>query len=163
MENNYRIFRENTLRTLERMDSESVDPIIIDPPYGMGYQSNHRKKKLPAIRGDKGEHWKRTMRKSYRELYRILKDGGALYSFCHDESEPRFRRWIGKHFKIKNSITWVKNNWGSGDLPGAYAKQTERIIFATKGRHILNGRRDPDIVFCRRKVGSWIQHLSLQR
>lgn len=155
MKNNYWIFKENTIRTLERMESESVDLIIIDPPYGIDYQSNHRKNKLPRIRCDKGEHFKRTMRRVYRELYRVLKNGGALYSFCNDVSEADFRRWIGKHFKIKNSLLWVKNGRTGGDIYGAYAKQTERILFAHKGRHILNDGRDTDVLHCNRVASRW--------
>ena len=50
-------------------------------------------------------------------------------------------------------MIWVKNNWTAGDLKGAYAKQTEFIIYAVKGRHILNGKRDSDVLHYNRVVG----------
>lgn len=40
------------------------------------------------------------------------------------------------------------------DLKGAYAKQTEFILYAVKGRHILNGRRDSDVLYYNRVVGN---------
>ena len=58
-----------------------------------------------------------------------------------------------EYFKLKNILIWVKNNWSAGDLKGAYAKSTEFIIYACKGRHILNGRRDTDVLYYDRVVG----------
>ena len=41
-------------------------------------------------------------------------------------------------FKLKNILVWDIGNWSAGDLKGAYGKRTEFIIYAVKGRHILN-------------------------
>lgn len=79
--------------------------------------------------------------------------GGAFYCFCNCDNVEFFKTEIIKHFKFKNILIWVKNNWTAGDLKGAYAKQTEYIIYAVKGRHILNGRRDSDVLFYPRVAG----------
>ena len=49
-------------------------------------------------------------------------------------------------FTIKNILIWEKNNTSMGDLKGDYAPKYEMILFATKGRRLLNGGRDPNIV-----------------
>ena len=55
-------------------------------------------------------------------------------------------------------MIWIKNNWRAGDLKGAYAKQTEFILFANKGRHLLNGARDTDTLYYNRVVGNMQLH-----
>lgn len=63
-----------------------------------------------------------------------------------------------KYFKIKNIIVWVKNNWTAGDLKGAYAHQYEFLIYATKGRALLNGKRLSDVWNFPRVVGKEQKH-----
>lgn len=45
-----------------------------------------------------------------------------------------------------------------GDLKGAYQKSAEFIIFATKGRHILNGKRDKDVLHFKRVPSNQLVH-----
>lgn len=79
--------------------------------------------------------------------------GGAIYMFCNSNHVEIFKQELQKYFQIKNILIWVKNNWSAGDLKGAYAKQTEFIIYAVKGRHLLNGRRDSDVLKYDRVAG----------
>ena len=55
-------------------------------------------------------------------------------------------RPLKKKFKIKNILIWEKNNTSMGDLKGSYAPKYEMIIFAHKGRKLLNGFRYADII-----------------
>ena len=73
--------------------------------------------------------------------------------FCNSNNVEIFKSELQKYFKIKNILIWIKNNWTAGDLKGAYAKQTEFIIYAVKGRHLLNGRRDSDVLKYNRVSG----------
>jgi DNA modification methylase len=45
----------------------------------------------------------------------------------------------------KNMIVWKKNNWSMGDLSGSFAGQHELILFASKGKPKIIGKRDTDI------------------
>lgn len=83
---------------------------------------------------------------------------GGLYMFCNSNHIDFFKQEIEKHFKVKNILIWIKNNWSAGDLKGAYAKSTEFIIFAVKGRHLLNGGRDTDTLYYDRVVGNMQLH-----
>ena len=78
--------------------------------------------------------------------------------FCNANHIGYFKQQIEQHFKLKNILIWIKNNWSAGDLKGAYAKQTEFILFASKGRHLLNGARDTDILYYDRVVGNMQLH-----
>jgi len=37
------IFCGDSVQMLELLDSDSIDAVVTDPPYGMNFQSNHAK------------------------------------------------------------------------------------------------------------------------
>ena len=117
-----------------------VDLIITDPPYGINYKTNHRKDKnhdfCSTIENDEDTE---ISRKALPLLYKLLKDGGAMYLFTQDSVLAETLNLVEEYgFKLKNILVWDKGNWSAGDLKGAYGKRTEFIIYAVKGRHILN-------------------------
>lgn len=151
-----KLINDDCLNVLEKMvsENETVDLIIIDPPYLMNYKTNHRKNKQhdfckPILNDDNPK----LLEETFKLCFDVLKDKGAFYCFCNSNQVDFFKREIEKHFKFKNILIWVKNNWTAGDLKGAYAKQTEFIIYAVKGRHILNGKRDVDVLYFNRVSG----------
>ena len=42
-------------------------------------------------------------------------------------------------------IIWKKNNWSMGDLSGSFAGQHEILLFASKGKNKIIGKRDSDV------------------
>lgn len=54
---------------------------------------------------------------------------------------------------VKSVIVWDKKAHGMGDLKGSFAPRYEVIIFATKGRFELPGKRPDDLIACA-KVGN---------
>ena len=54
---------------------------------------------------------------------------------------------------VKSVIVWDKKAHGMGDLKGSFAPRHEVIIFATKGRFELPGKRPDDLIACA-KVGN---------
>ena len=150
------LYNDDCVNVLKEMkkDNIQVDMILIDPPYLMNYKTNHRKDKnhdfCSPILYDNNPL---ILQETFKLCYDVLKDGGAFYCFCNSNHIEFFKTEIQKHFKFKNVLIWVKNNWTAGDLKGSYAKQTEFIVFASKGRHILNGRRDTDVLYFDRIAG----------
>lgn len=136
-----RIYQRDCIEGMRMIPDGSVDLIIADPPYGMKYRSNFRKDKFDAITndGDVSSDW-------IAEAYRTLKDGNAMY--CYTRWDV-FHEWreaiIDAGFTIKNVVVWFKKGGGLGDLKGAYMFNHEFIIYAVKGRHILNGKRTNDV------------------
>lgn len=140
-------------------DGVKVDMILTDPPYLMNYKTGYRKDKShdfckPIANDNNFELIKEIM----PLLFNLLNDGGAVYMFCNANHIDYFKQQIEQHFKLKNILIWIKNNWSAGDLKGAYAKQTEFILFAVKGRHLLNGARDTDTLYYNRVVGNMQLH-----
>ena len=74
--------------------------------------------------------------------------------FCNSNHVDYFKQQIQEYFDFKNILIWIKNNHTAGDLTGAYGKKTEFIIYASKGRHKLNGNRDVDTLYYDRIVGN---------
>ena len=140
-------------------DGVKVDLICTDPPYLMNYKTNRRKDKThdfckPIANDTNFELIKDIM----PLLFELLNHGGAIYMFCNANHIDYFKQQIEQHFTLKNILIWVKNNWSAGDLKGAYAKQTEFILYAVKGRHVLNGARDTDTLYYNRVVGNMQLH-----
>ena len=128
---------------MRTLPENSVDAVVTDPPYGMEFRSNYRKVRYERIANDGNVDWTEEV---IGELYRVMKPDTALYWFCSFHSIDVFLSVIKNKFNIKNILIWEKNNTGMGDLTGSYAPKYEMIIFAHKGRRLLNGRRDPDIL-----------------
>lgn len=136
-------FAEEELKSLP---DESVNLIVIDPPYGIEFHTDFRIEESELIGEISLDNEKifETFPEVVRECYRVLKKDSALYCFSRWDMTPKFSSILQKYFRIKNRLNWVKNNWSMGDLKGSYAMQCEDIIFVVKGRHILNDGRDTD-------------------
>lgn len=138
------------------LESESVDMVITDPPYGINYKSamqnyDNRKK---HIKKDRQEYFQKIVNddevpvKWLSECFRILKNNAAMYCFCHwSKWSLLYNAVISAGFDVKNMIIMNKSNHGMGDLKGQFAPKHEILLFATKGKHKLNftDGRMPDI------------------
>lgn len=134
---------------LEKLGDNTVDCVVTDPPYGINYVSNRRtieSEVVKAVANDNIEDALTLWETVCEILYRKMKSNSHLYCFTSWKVYPQFAEIIGRYFKIKNCLVWVKNNHGSGDLEGNYSEQYEMIIFATKGNRKLNGNRESNVL-----------------
>ena len=145
---------------LKNIPDDSIDLIILDPPYGINFDTNFRKEESETIGSISLDNEKifETFPEVIRECYRVLKNNSAIYIFSRWDVTARFIAILSKYFDIKNRLNWVKNNWSMGDLTGSYAMQCEDIIFAVKGRHILNDGRGTDFLKFDRIGGQSLLH-----
>ena len=158
--NDIRIIKGFAEEEIKKLPDNSVDLIIIDPPYGIDYNTNHRKdlnKNLGKITLDNKKIFK-TFPIVIQECFRVLKNNSALYCFCRWDTLNSFKEIIERYFNIKNNLIWVKNNWSMGDLKGSYAGQYENILFCVKGKHKLNNGRATDILKFDRVAGNSLLH-----
>ena len=124
-------------------DGVKVDMILTDPPYLMNYYRHTNNSNIkPILNDDNFELIQDIM----PLLYELLREGGAMYMFCNSNHIDYFKQQISQHFNYRNILIWLKNGMGMGDLKTTYGKRTEFIIYASKGRHELNGRRDNDVL-----------------
>jgi site-specific DNA-methyltransferase (adenine-specific) len=134
---------------MRSMPEASVDAIVTDPPYGTNYKSS--KQNHDTRSGGKTRHVERpeffqaivgdaSLPIAWLpEAFRVLKPGSALYAFCHWSKWAELSPAVeGAGFRVKNMLVLRKSNHGMGDLSGAYAPTHELLMFATKGRHVLN-------------------------
>jgi site-specific DNA-methyltransferase (adenine-specific) len=114
---------------------EPVDLVLTDPPYGIGFVSNYRFVKHPAIANDDALPidliW-----------LAMSKARNAAYFFC---------RWdnLSQMPKPKSVIAWVKNNWSMGDLEHEHGRQWEACCFYPKEGHAFI-KRIPDVIMADR-------------
>lgn len=128
---------------LNSLPKASVPLIVADPPYGIGYHSNYYKNKNPH--SPITQDWNFQITPFLRACLNTMTDAGALYLFCRWDIYPLWISSLPLELKLKTIIAWVKNNWSAGDLTGCFGNQYEQIFFIVKGRHLLRGRRHPNV------------------
>ncbi|UBF23509.1 N6-adenine methyltransferase [Halorubrum tailed virus 28] len=135
----------------ERLDDDSVDCVITDPPYGVDWDTNSRDKEkdLPGTVANDGdideaiELWDAVI----GELRRVLTDDGHLYAFADWRTEHAFRTVLENYgFDIRNVLVWDKGSMGLGGVDTVnYRTQYELCIFATLDNPRMLEDRGPDV------------------
>ena len=122
----------NILPTLK---DESIDLIVIDPPYGIDYKSNHGskayKERLMDFVWDKSFD----LSKYYSQLWRVLKPDSYMYVFGRIENFEVMRK-LG----FDRLLVWDKNHNGTGDLSD-WGIGYEFIYCFRKGSPSIRGKR----------------------
>lgn len=131
----------DALTFLRGLPDASVDAVITDPPYGIGYESSWttRNDGSPRI-ADRSFGADAFDGGWLTEAARILRHGGAVYVFTRWDTAHRWREaLLTAGLTVAQRIVWDKSHWGMGDLR-YFGSQTEDILFAVKGEHRLNWR-----------------------
>ena len=125
-----KIYNQDCVIGLKELEDNSVDCIIIDPPYGINYYSGRYKNGNPhkPIENDN------TLFIPLDELWRVLKPTGAMFIF-YSHKVPLIDK------RVKNVIIWVKNNWTAGDLYKDFGNQYECIAYIPKEEFKLHSKR----------------------
>jgi DNA modification methylase len=150
-----RLIHGDCLEVLKTLDAGSVDAVITDPPYGkrfhdggVGSQPKDRwsPRGRPRFEGARIHGDETPDASACVDLFRVLKDGAPVYVFS---------QWMAEHywidavraagFAVRNRMIWVKPHLGAGDLKTTYGPKHESIIYATKGRCELIGKREGDV------------------
>jgi len=153
----YRLHHGDALAFMATLTDASVDAIITDPPYGIGFQSQRRKDKTQRhapIANDATPcvAW-------LPDAHRVLKDDTPLVCFCRWDVQEAFRTAIeAAGFTVKSQLVWDKLGHGMGDLAGEFAPQHEIALFAVKGRYTFPGARPKTILRAPRIPGNAMVH-----
>ena len=127
------------LDIMPMLPAGSVDMVITDPLYGMGFQSNRSKRgpRHKKIVSDDSvdPRW-------IKPCYDLMAGDGGLIMFCDWKTSCEWRYHLEKAgFKVVSQAIWDREHHGMGDLTGAFAPMHDVIWYATKGRRTWkNGR-----------------------
>ena len=121
----------------------NIDLVFSDPPYGISYKTNYRKimKTPDAIANDS-----RPPLEFVPYMVKPIKVSGAIYLCTRSDVQYQWALALkDAKCRVKTPIIWDKGNHTAGDLDGDYGSQTEVILFAHKGRHLLRNGRDVNL------------------
>lgn len=139
-----KLIQGDCIAELEKIDEGTIDIVVTDPPYGMGYVSNRSKHTNHVTKegvANDDEYAFELFDKTCELLNQKTKEDSHLYFFINWDSFHKFREIASKYFTIKTPIVWNKMNMGTGDLKYDWGNGTEIIIFCTKGKKPINKRR----------------------
>lgn len=136
------LYHGDCLDEIKKLEDNSISCLIIDPPYGIDYQSNFKLAKHDKISNDKSESLD-LLKASLEKIKPKMKTNSHLYIFTTWKVYEKVKPIVGMLFDVKNCLIWNKNNWSMGDLEGNYAEKYEMIIFATQGKRSLVGNKRP--------------------
>ena len=137
MEDN-KIYHGDCLKIMPTIESNSIDLIVTDPPYGdnVAYGFNNKtiqNNENPLINCS-----------ALVQMYRILKKNSSLYIFTNWKHYPFLTEFIIRYtrFKIRHLIVWKKHNFGLG---WAFRHQYELILVLEKGKPKYNLKNFSDV------------------
>jgi DNA modification methylase len=104
---------------LPQLPAASIDLLLTDPPYGVGWESGRRQQAFAQLVGDDGQL---PVRDLIGLTLRVLKDGRHLYVFGAPDL-------AGLPVTAPVELIWDKGLMGPGDLTLPWGPQHERILF----------------------------------
>lgn len=139
-----KIYNIDCMDGFKYLDDNSIDLILIDPPYFLPATHYQTRKKFSRNFSDLGmlDHFFRDI---FREFGRIIKETGRIYIFCDGQSYPLFYYHLYPFCKSIRPLIWDKKVSINGY---SWRHQHELIIFAEmqKSKPVPTG--DGDILKC---------------
>jgi DNA modification methylase len=80
---------------LKKIEDESIDAIVTDPPYGIGFNYHGKK----DVSNNPEEYWK-WLQPIYKEMLRVLKPGGFMAIWQTQLYFKYFWEWFGENIHI---------------------------------------------------------------
>lgn len=136
---NYKLYNVDCIELMKKMESESIDLIVTDPPYkttkrgGTGNSGGMCKKKEFSDGKGGFKHNDVPIKVFVPELYRVLKEGSHCYIMTnHVNLQEMLNTCTESGFHFIKCLIWDKGNKIMGQC---YMSQFEYILFLRKGKH----------------------------
>ena len=109
--NGIRIFHEDCLRVLPELPAESIDFVLTDPPYLVGYRGRWDGDRRIIV-GDEDPAW---LAPAFSEIFRVMKKDTFCVSFYGwPHADVFVGLWKKLGFRLVSHLAFVKNVWGLG-------------------------------------------------
>ena len=89
-----KLIRGEALEELKKMPDQYVDAVVIDPPFGIGFNYKNKEKNT-----NPDDYWS-WLKPIYDECYRVLKDGGFIAIWQTQLYFKFFWSWFGDDIQI---------------------------------------------------------------
>jgi len=147
---NHNVYFEDCVEGMrERLDDDSVDCVITDPPYGVDYDGGSKTR--DALENDNLPDQEEFLLDVFSELARVLKPGAPFYIFSPSgPPETDFRNAIrASPLNYRQTLVWVKNNATFGPPGQDYHWRHESIHYGAEnsGPHKFHGDAKQETVW----------------
>lgn len=122
----FKIYNEDCLTGLQRIQAESVDLVVADPPYGLGKDYGNSSDKMAA--GDFLE-W---TEKWVLAVMPKIKPTGCLYLFATWQYAPEIFSFVKQHMIMVNEIIWDRRVPSMGGTTRKFSSVHDNIGFFVK-------------------------------
>lgn len=136
------IYHGDCRDVLPRLGAGSVDLVLTDPPYGIGYVTAWRSRTHPLAARIVGDESLGVLADAIPELDRVLSANRHAYIFAAPIQVSDVARLLPDGWTVKNVLAWDKGDSGTvGDLLAGYGQTWEAVVYTNKGRREFNGPR----------------------
>lgn len=135
-----RLYNENCISAMKKIEEGSVDLIVTDPPYNLGNFMKSRDTNLKKMRDNffasagwddmEYEEWETSMDEFFKAAARVMKKGGAMIIFMAIIKVETIIRLAEKHgFYYKTTGIWHKTNPMPRNMNLHFVNSTEAWIY----------------------------------
>ena len=137
---------------------DTADAIVVDPPYGINYQSAWRTDKAtwkPKVKNDTAP-----FTAFLPGAFAALRPVGCCFVFCRWDTAETFRAGLeAVGFSVKSQVVWDRVVHGMGDLCASFSPRHDLAWFATKGSGWrFPGKRPASVLRHQRVSGEALVH-----
>ncbi len=151
------LYNEDCIVAMKRLQNDTVDLVLTDPPYNLGNFMKGRDTNLKKMRdnffGAAGwddlsfEDWEKSMDSFFKESVRVLKKGGAMIVFMSIIKVETLIRIAESHkLYYKTTGIWHKTNPMPRNMNLHFVNSTEAWVYFTYGKRTGTFNNDGKVI-----------------
>lgn len=134
------IYHGNCLEVMPLLPASSVDLVLTDPPYLVGYGGRWDSDRQQIV-GDRDPSW---LRPAFQQIWRLMKPDSfciSFYGWPHVDTFLGIWKEIG--YRPVSHLAFVKSHWGLGRFTRG---RHETAFLLAKGRPPKPSKAKPDVI-----------------
>lgn len=125
-----KIYCMDNMKYLKKVKDNSVDLVVIDPPYNVSQKNNISYKDINVVKNFGSWDYGFDPVPVLKELKRVLKPNGQIYIFCSTKQIPIYMGILEKEWFFRNLLVWYKTNPAPRMSKTNFVFSNEYIIYA---------------------------------